>query len=98
MVNFDNTINLGHVLTFIGFIASAVGGYFALKVRLQNIELSNTLTNKMIDGLQAEIKKLTDVMVTMAKFEERLVALRMDVQDLKKLANSADERANRYSK
>lgn len=84
MVTFDNTINLGHVLTFVGFVVTGIGGYFALKGRLQRIEWSNNRQSKMIDGLQTEIKKITDVLIALAKFEERMVALRQDVQELKK--------------
>jgi len=84
VIAFDNTINLGHVLTFVGFVITGVGGYFALKGRLQRIEWSNNKQSKMIDGLQFEIKKITDVLIALAKFEERMVALRQDVQELKR--------------
>jgi hypothetical protein len=84
VIAFDNTINLGHVLTFVGFVITGVGRYFALKGRLQRIEWSNNKQSKMIDGLQLEIKKITDVLIALAKFEERMVALRQDVQELKR--------------
>jgi hypothetical protein len=35
---FDPTVNLGHIITFIGFFATIVGGWYVVDYRLASVE------------------------------------------------------------
>jgi hypothetical protein len=80
---FDNSVNLGHVLTLIGFIGAVIGAFYALKGRLGVIEASNTVQTKLMEGMQTEIKELKNAMIMFGRLDERLIALQREVTELK---------------
>lgn len=59
-IRFDGTINLGHVLTFVGFIASGFAAYSTMDKRIVVLEEAR-LVQRQIDDRQdtdrAEMKK-----------------------------------------
>lgn len=50
-IRFDGTINLGHVLTFVGFIATGAGMWMAMDKRVAVLE-EVRVTQRMIDNRQ----------------------------------------------
>jgi hypothetical protein len=74
-MTFDFTINWGHVLTGIGLALGAVGIVYAIKgdVRLLKAEL---------DGMRAQISKITDVLIHLGRQEERLNSHAQRIQKL----------------
>ena len=82
-VVFDNTINLGHIITALAFIVGSVGAFWALKGRLLVIETLNTVQVKTIDSIQVEIKELRKVVQEQARFDVELATLKRDLYDLK---------------
>lgn len=68
-VAFDPTINLGHVLTFVGFLIAGFGAYSTLDKRVTVVELQNAVVtersreqdNRMKESLldiRADLKNL----------------------------------------
>jgi hypothetical protein len=80
---FDNTVNLGHILSLIGFIVAAIAAFSALKGKLSAIEISNQMQTALIASIQAEIKELKNAMVIFGRLDERIIALQREVTELK---------------
>lgn len=84
---FDTSISLGNVLTIISAVVSSVLGalvaFFRVKGRLDVIESSNQAQLRLFDGMQTEIKKISDLMIMHGRFDERLVALQREVTELR---------------
>lgn len=63
-VKFDPTINLGHILTFIGFIASGSVAYFDLRERIAvhdvRIQQIDTETNAEKGRIRDTLRELRD--------------------------------------
>lgn len=61
-VRFDNTINLGHVLTFAGFIASGFAAYATLDKRITVQETRMPVIEQRLQENEARTKEvLTDL-------------------------------------
>lgn len=48
-VKYDPTINLGHLLTFVGFLVTGTAGYFDLRERIALNEAHNVATRNTVD-------------------------------------------------
>jgi uncharacterized protein involved in tellurium resistance len=70
-MRFDNTINLGHVLTFAGFIASGFAAYSTLDKRL-------TVNETRIPSIEQRLQE------TEARTKEVLTDLRGDMKDVRR--------------
>lgn len=68
MFNYDGTVTLGNLLTIVSMLAAAVGMYTSFKSRLGSLEAK-------MDGMK-------DVMVNLARQDERLKFLDQRVDDL----------------
>ena len=81
-MTFDATINLGHILTFLGFAFGGLGVIWALKsdVRLLTKELE-TMT-KRLGGLETKWEKVADALTALAVQEVRLNAMDRRMDDL----------------
>lgn len=60
-VKFDSTINLGHILTFIGFMATGLGMYMSLDKRVTVNELRATQHEIDLKRLEENDKAITEV-------------------------------------
>jgi hypothetical protein len=83
-LNFDPTINLGHVLTFVGFVVTIIIGWSTLDKRVVILEESRK-SQASIDAMQdarteekfSDIKEtLRDIKQTTEKISDRLEARR----------------------
>lgn len=71
---FDPTINLGHILTFIGFMATGMATYSTLDKRLAVVEIRQASSD------QSSIERET-------RMKESLNELKMDVKEVKQSIN-----------
>jgi len=62
---FDATINLGHVLTFIGFILAGAGAYYGVRIDLTAIGIR-------LGVVETQISKITELLITQSRQEERI--------------------------
>ena len=76
-VNFDPTINLGHLLTFAGFIVMGFSAYSALDKRVTVIEAHATQVESRAKDQDA-------------RFKETLGEIRADVKDLQRSVNDVN--------
>jgi hypothetical protein len=53
---FDPTVHLGHIITFVGFVVTAVGGWYVVDYRLMSVE--------------RQIERLSSVIIQQARIEE----------------------------
>lgn len=83
LVKFDSTINLGHVLTFVGFILTGFGAWSSIDRRLTVLEESRRV--------QAQIDQNQDERVNqaMGQIKESLVDIR---RNLEKVSDRLDKR------
>ena len=72
---FDPTVNLGHLITFMGFILAALGGWYTIKgdvailgTRIENMEQTTS-------RLTSTVERLTTVITTDARQDERITAM-----------------------
>lgn len=74
MIKFDSTINLGHVLTFVGFILTGFGAWSSIDRRLTLLEESRRV--------QAQIDTNQDerVSLTMSQIKETLTEIRRNIE------------------
>lgn len=69
----DWTITFGNILTIAGFIGGGV--FFAIAVR-RDVDILAT----RLEPLEKAVVKLTDILVGLARHEERLAAVERDVE------------------
>lgn len=81
-MTFDATINLGHILTFIGFAIGGLGVIWALKsdVKVLTRELG-TMTDRL-SGLEKKWDRVADAMTSIAVQESRLNSMDRRIDDL----------------
>lgn len=72
----DYTITIGNIIE----IATICGGGFAVFLTLKN-NVANLKTD--VDGIQTEIKKIGEVLITQADQNRRIVHLEDDVRELR---------------
>lgn len=81
---FDPTINLGHILTFAGFILAGIGAWYGVKSELQGVEYRITSIEKTAERLTVNVEKLTTITVITARQDEQLGAMKMRIDSLEK--------------
>lgn len=76
-VSFDPTINLGHVLTFVGFLVTGFSAYSTLDKRVSLIESQTTV---VMDRSREQDTRL----------KETLAEIKLDVKDLQRSMNDVN--------
>ncbi|MFD2754283.1 hypothetical protein [Comamonas terrae] len=74
-VKFDPTVNLGHVLTFIGFMTAGITAYGTLDKRVSLIESQAAIASSHVRDQDSRLK-------------ETLSDIRADVKDLQRTVNN----------
>jgi hypothetical protein len=64
-VRFDSTVNLGHVLTFVGFLLAGLGAYWGARIEL-------SLLDRRMSAVEIQITKMSDVLVKGATQDVRI--------------------------
>jgi hypothetical protein len=83
---FDPTINLGHLLTFGGFILAGVGAWYGVKSEVANIEYRISSIDKTVERLTTNVEKLTAITVVTARQDEQIAAMRTRIDALERRA------------
>jgi hypothetical protein len=78
---FDPTINYGHILTAISFLAAALAAFIGTKVELQNLD-------QRVANIEATLQQLAEVVVTTARQDERLKAIEQRVDRIEQSSNT----------
>ena len=74
---FDPTINLGHVLTFVGFMAAGMTAYATLEKRQTVQELRSDLDRQAVVELRSDVRELRR---TVEEMNRNLARLSKDQQ------------------
>jgi hypothetical protein len=80
---FTPNIDLGHVVTLIGYIATAFGFVYGLRGQIQRIgDRMDGFVERMA-AVETEVRKLTDIAVALARYDERILAMttRLNLMD-----------------
>ncbi len=83
MINFNNQIDLGHVVTLLGYIATAIGFVYGMRAQVQRIgDRMDGFVERMA-AIESEMRKLTDIAVALARYDERILAMttRLNLMD-----------------
>lgn len=73
-ISFDWTINIGHLLTVATFIVGGLGFMFAVRADVQVMQRAEMNVGDRLRAVETQIKQMTDVVVTLARQDERLTA------------------------
>lgn len=79
---FDPTVNLGHILTFIGFMATGFAAYSQVDKRLSVVEVKSEIQAQKSVEFEGRIK-------------ESLQEIKVDVKDMKRSVDSLAGRGSR---
>lgn len=83
---FDPTINLGHLLTFGGFILAGLGAWYGVKSEVANIEYRIGSIEKTAERLTVNVEKLTAITVITARQDEQINAMRARIEAMERRA------------
>ena len=77
MISFDPSVNLGQLVTFLGFVIGGLGVVFTLRSQVKE------LSTDMMD-VKEELKKLADVMIVLARQDEQFKAFGRRLENLER--------------
>ena len=83
MPTFTAHVDLGHLLILVGYLVSALGFVYGLRGQVQRIgDRMDGFVERMA-AVENEIKKLTDIAVVLARYDERILAVttRLNLMD-----------------
>jgi hypothetical protein len=79
----DLTINLGNILTISSFLIGGTGFVFAMRNMIAIIAVRLEALEKVTDWQTVEIRKLSEVLITLGRYEERFLRVEGMVDDLR---------------
>lgn len=82
-LQFDATINLGHVLMAVGFLGGGYAFVLAMKSEIKMLAKDILLQNVKIDNQGVEITKLGQILINQAVSNERMNNLDKQIDDLR---------------
>ena len=77
MISFDYSINLGQLVTFLGFVIGGLGVVFSLRYDVRSL-------GSRLLSVEEELKKMTDVMVALARQDEQFKSVNRRLDSLEK--------------
>ena len=83
MPTFTAHVDLGHLLILVGYLVTALGFLYGLRGQVQRIgDRMDGFVERMA-AVENEIKKLTDIAVVLARYDERILAVttRLNLMD-----------------
>jgi hypothetical protein len=83
MISFSNQIDLGHMVILIGYIVTAIGFVYGMRGQVHRIGDRMDGFLERMAAVEIEIKKLTDIAVALARYDERILAMttRLNLMD-----------------
>jgi len=83
---FDPTINLGHLLTFLGLCLAALGAYYGAKAELTAVSMRLIVVEKQID-------RMSQILITDARQDERTTAIERRLDRLEQLTHRSSPKS-----
>jgi len=83
MPTFTAHVDLGHLLILVGYLVTALGFVYGLRGQVQRIgDRMDGFVERMA-AVESEMKKLTDIAVVLARYDERILAVttRLNLMD-----------------
>jgi len=80
----DWTFRVSDFVSLLGFVISAVSIILLMKSDIRAVGLRLGFLEENVKGLTQKIDQLSQILNLMGKFEERMGALRRDVEDLRR--------------
>lgn len=81
-MQFDGTINLGHVITTIAFISTLIGGWYGLRGRMDVFTMRLQHLDERTNGIATEMKQQTEILVRLGRYETELDSIREQLRAL----------------
>jgi hypothetical protein len=83
MISFNNQIDLGHVINLAGYVATAIGFIYGIRSQVDRIGDRMDGFLERMAAVESEMKKLTDIAVALARYDERILAIttRLNLMD-----------------
>ena len=83
MLAFHNPVDLGHVFILAGYMATALAFVFGMRAQLTRVGDRMDGFGERMAGVEHEMRKLTDIAVTLARYDERMLAMttRLNLMD-----------------
>ena len=80
---FTPNIDLGHVVTLLGTIVTAIAFVFGMRAQVERIGDRMDGFLERMAAVENEMKKLTDIAVALARYDERILAMttRLNLMD-----------------
>ena len=73
---FDGTINLGHILTFVGFMAAGFSAYSTLDKRISVEEVERAAIKDALEARNAQVERaLTRIETHLDRIDNRLIQI-----------------------
>jgi hypothetical protein len=79
----DLSVNLGNLLTIASFIIGGIVFVMSMRNMLSLVELRLKALETSNENQNIEIKKLSDILVTLGKYEERFLRVEGMIDDLR---------------
>ena len=75
MINFSNQIDLGHLVILIGYVVTAIGFVHGMRGQINRVgDRMDGFVERMA-AVESEMRKLTDIAVALARYDERILAM-----------------------
>jgi hypothetical protein len=83
MITFNNSIDLGHLVILFGYLVTALAFVFGMRAQLTRVGDRMDGVVERMEAVEGEMKKLTDIAVTLARYDERMLAMttRLNLMD-----------------
>jgi hypothetical protein len=83
MINFSNQIDLGHMVILFGYVVTAIGFVYGMRGQVQRVADRMDGFAERMAAVETEMKKLTDIAVVLARYDERILAMttRLNLMD-----------------
>lgn len=72
LMRYDPTINLGHVLTFLGFLAVGTSTWYGMRAEIAEVRTHLTFVGRSTEKLATDVDKLTTLTIASAQQSERI--------------------------
>lgn len=80
----DWSFRAGDLVTVVGYIFVGLSVIFMMRNDIRSLAVKVSFLKDTVDKQSIEIGKFGELLTIMARFEERLVAIRSDMQQLRK--------------
>lgn len=76
-------VNLGNILTILSFIGGGIWFISTMRTAMELLSMRMTGIERLVTGQAEELKKLTQVLITLGRYEERFLRLEGMLDELR---------------